>query len=461
MEIDLGRPNAKQDLFLMDHHRHVGYGGARAGGKSWAVRTKAILLALNYTGIVIMIVRRTYPELEANHIRPIRRMLHIGEPGNPIKYNESKKIITFPANKEGKQSLIIFGYCDREADVERYQGTEVDVLFIDEATMLTEQQIKDLNACVRSTNPDFPLRTYYTCNPGGRGHSYIKRVFIDRQYNADENPDAYSFIQAKVYDNKDLLQAHPEYLAELKALPEARRKAWLEGDWNSFIGQVFTSWRNNPDGYLSRRWTHVIEDFPIDRSWKVYRGFDFGYAKPFSVGWYAVDHYGRMYRFREYYGCTRQPDTGVQMEPREIARNIREIEKNDPNLKGRTIYGIADPAIWQSTTGESIADMMEKEGVYFSRGDHTRLAGLMQCQYRLAFDDEGFPMFYCFRSCKDFIRTVPALIYDDKKVEDVDTTMEDHIFDEWKYVSMENPINPRKSAIWTPPEEDPLDMYKR
>lgn len=454
MVINLGKPNKKQDLFLKDKHRHVAFGGARGGGKSWAVRAKAILLCQRYPGIIVMIIRRTYPELEANHIRPIKKLLHIGTPGCPIKYNESKKIITFPNG-----STILFGYCMSDSDSERYQGTEVHVLFLDEATLLTEQQIKDLNACVRSTEQGYPLRTYYTCNPGGRGHAWVKRIFIDRDYVGRENPDNYSFIQSLVYDNHALMEAHPEYLEELETLPEARRRAWLEGDWNSFVGQVFTEWRNDPSGYMTRRWTHVIEDFDIDPAWKVYRGFDFGYAKPFSVGWYAIDHYGRMYRFKEFYGCTSQPDTGVEMQPREIAKQIKEIEATDPQLRGRHIIGIADPAIWQMTTGESIADMMEREGVYFDRGDHSRLAGLMQCHYRLAFDEDGFPMFYVFRSCRHFIRTIPVLIYDDKKVEDVDTTMEDHIFDEWKYVSMENPLNPRRNTPWTSPEEDPLNIW--
>lgn len=455
MQIDLGRPNAKQDLFLRDHHKHVAFGGARGGGKSWAVRAKAVLLAFKHAGIKIMIIRKSYPELQQNHIRPLRELLKIGMPGNSIKYNDSRKEIQFPNG-----SLILFGYCSNDNDVSRYQGTEVDVLFLDEATHLDEDWIKKLRACVRGVN-EFPKRIYYTCNPGGKGHAFIKRLFIDRDFMADEYPEDYSFIQSMVYDNYALMESDPEYVKQLEALPEALRKAWLEGDWNAFVGQVFAEWRNNPDGYKSRRWSHVVDDFPIDSSWKIYRGFDFGYTKPFACVWIAIDHYGRMILFKEYYGCTRQADTGVQMQPREIAQKIREIEKTDPMLKGRQIIGIADPAIWQMTTGESIADMMEKEGVYFSKGDHTRLAGLMQMHYRLAFDEEGFPMFYVFKSCRNVIRTLPILIYDEKHPEDVDTTMEDHLYDAIRYVCMENPLNPRKSAVWTPPEEDPLNMWQR
>ena len=453
MEIDLGKPNAKQHAALLDHHKHVAYGGSRGGGKSWFVRAKAILLACNHPGITIMIVRRTFPELTANHIRPLKDLLKIGMPGNPIKYNDSRKEVTFPNG-----SMILFGYCANDSDVDRYQGTEVDVLFLDEATQLREEWIQKLRACVRGVN-NFPKRIYYTCNPGGVGHSYIKRLFIDRDYIGDERPEEYSFIQSKVYDNTALMETDPEYLHQLEALPEALRKAWLEGDWNAFVGQVFAEWRNNQDGYQSRRWSHVIDDIDIDGSWKIYRGFDFGYSKPFAVVWIAVDHYGRMFLFKEYYGCTRQADTGVQMEPREIARQIKEIERTDPQLASRHIIGIADPAIWQMTTGESISDMMEREGVYFSKGDHTRLAGLMQLHYRLAFDEEGFPMFYVFKSCKNVIRTLPILIYDEKHPEDVDTSMEDHLYDAIRYVCMENPINPRKNTPWSPPQEDPLNIW--
>ena len=335
----------------------------------------------------------------------------------------------------------------------------MDVLYLDEATQLSEQQIHDLNACVRGTNPEFPLRTYYTCNPGGKGHAYIKRLFVDRQYIGKEKPEQYSFIQSLVYDNKVLLEAHPEYVDELENLPEARRKAWLYGDWNSFVGQVFVEWRDDPNHYQDRRWTHVIDDFPVDSSWKIYRSFDFGYAKPFSVGWYAVDHVGKIYRIREYYGCTGEPNVGLMITPQEIARTIREIESTDPNLKGKQISGIADPAIWDKSHGESIAEMMEQERIYFSPGDHARLAGKMQFHYRLAFDSMGIPMFYCFKSCRNFIRTIPILIYDEKKVEDIDTTLEDHIYDEARYLFMEHPINPRKAEQKIMPAEDPLNQW--
>lgn len=460
MEINIDAPNEKQKLFLMDKHRHLAFGGARGGGKSWALRTKAVLLATKHPGITIMIIRKTYPELTTNHIRPLKKLLNIGVKGNPIQYNESKKELRFPNG-----SMISFGYCNTESDTDRYQGTEVDVLFLDEATQLTEQQIKDLNTCVRGIN-GFPKRTYYTCNPGGKGHGYIKRLFIDRQFVEDEYPEDYSFIQSLVYDNDVLMKADPEYLRSLEALPEAKRKAWLEGDWNSFVGQVFTEWRNDPEHYKDKQWTHVIEPFDIPPSWKIFRGYDHGYAKPFSVAWYALDHDGVLYRIHEFYGCTREANTGLQLTVQEIAKRIREIESTDPNLVGRKIMGIADPAIWGTSTGESIEDMFNKCGVYNNKGSNNRLHGLMQWHYRLAFDEHGYPMFYTFNTCPHFIRTIPILIYDEKNVEDIDTDLEDHIYDETRYVFMEHPLNPRKDhkrfkAADPLPPDDPLNIFKK
>ena len=270
------------------------------------------------------------------------------------------------------------------------------------------------------------------------------------------------FIPSRVYDNRHLLEADPYYIANLSLLNEADREALLNGNWDTFSGQVFTEWTDNPEHYAvnDQKYTHVIDDFRIPDSWTIYRGFDFGYAKPFSVGWYAVDHDARIYRIREYYGCTDIPDTGVRLRVQDIAQNIRDIEDNDTNLKGKHIYSIADPSIWDGSRGESIADMMAKYQVYFSPGVNDRIPGKMQYHYRLAFDEIGIPMLYVFRSCKHFIRIIPNLVYSDVRVEDIDTTQEDHIYDECRYVLMEHPINLRRYEPPMPPAEDPLNLYR-
>ena len=267
-----------------------------------------------------------------------------------------------------------------------------------------------------------------------------------------------------VFDNKILLENSPEYQTRLASLPDAERAALLYGDWNGFSGQVFTEWRNDPDSYHERRGTHVISPFRVPREWKVYRSFDWGYSRPFSVGWYAEDKDGVLYRIRELYGCTGTPNEGVRWNASRVASEIRRIEEEDENLRGRHIGGIADPAIFQKNGGESIGEIMEKHGVYFDRADNSRIAGKMQVHNRLAIDGEGRARLYVFSSCRNFIRTFPCLVYDSTDVEDVDTTGEDHIYDELRYMCMERPIKARRSEresrLILTGGSDPLDLYR-
>lgn len=320
---------------------------------------------------------------------------------------------------------------------------------------------------MRTTRTDFDTRIYYTANPGGAGHEFIKRRFIDRKFKENENPEDYVFIPATVYDNKVLMEADPDYIKMLEALPPHKRRAHLEGDWNVYEGQVFEEFRDYPQHYIDRRYTHVIEPFDIPESWKIYRSFDFGYAKPFSCAWWAVDYDGRLYRILELYGCVpNEPDTGVKWTPNEIFKEIRRIEDEHKWLRGKSIQGVADPAIWNAEYGESIAETAEKYRIYFDKGDNKRIAGWQQLHYRLQFDEEGIPMMYIFKNCKGFIRTLPLLQYDENKPEDVDTKQEDHIADETRYMCMANPIKPvktkeRKIQVFDPlsTDEGVIDKY--
>lgn len=466
MEFKLPTPSPKQELFLLDEHRHVGFGGARGGGKSFAVRLKAIILALIYSGIKIMIVRKSFPELVANHIKPLKEILKIGTPDAVAKYNDSKKEMTFPNGSE-----ILFRYCDTEKDVDRYQGTEVDIMFLDEATQLSEEQIKKLCACVRGVN-DFPKRTYYTMNPGGKGHGYIKRLFIDKLYENGEYPEEYSFIQSLVTDNKALMESNPEYIRELEALPPKLRKAWLEGRWDVFEGAFFEEFRATPEpqkchdagiteeeALIEHRWTHVIKPFDIPKDWKIYRSYDWGYGKPFSCGWWAVDYEGCAYRILELYGCTGTANEGVKWSNKEQFDKIAEIEREHPYLKGKRIQGVADPSIWDGSHGISAAEEAEKHQLWFTKGINDRIAGWMQVHERLRFDENGKAMMYFFENCKDSIRTMPLMMYDEHKPEDLDSDLEDHACDEIRYFCMMRPIAPRKIEEKVKPMHDPLNQY--
>lgn len=329
--LTIGQPNEKQKQFLACRKKYIAFGGARGGGKSWAVRAKAKLLALRYAGIRLLIIRRTLPELESNHIRFLRQELF-----GIASYNRTDKCFNFPNG-----STIAFGYCASDGDLDRYQGAEFDVLFLDEATQLKEEWIRRLTACVRGAN-DFPKRVYFTCNPGGQGHGYIKRLFIDRRFEPGENPDDYVFIPARVTDNTALLRCQPDYIRQLEALPKRLREAWLEGKWNLFEGQFFEEFTDDPVHYADRRFTHVIAPFDIPRTWSVYRSYDFGYARPFSCAWWAVDFDGVAYRILELYGCTATPNEGVRWTPERQFAEIRRIAVYGCLFIGKGAYGVVD-----------------------------------------------------------------------------------------------------------------------
>ena len=445
--LTISPPSEKQIQFLEAETKHIGFGGARGGGKSWSVRTKAKLLALNYAGIRILIVRRTYPELINNHINILRtELLGIA------KYNDKDKVLKFVNG-----STINFTYCDNDKDLDRLQGVEYDVIFLEEATQLSEHQMKTITACLRGVN-DFPKRVYYTCNPGGQGHQYIKRIFIERRYEDGEDPADYTFIQSLVGDNKALMESQPDYVKQLEALPPKLREAWLHGSWDIFEGQFFEDFYDRPEHYQDRQYTHVIDPFEIPSDWKIYRSFDWGYNKPFSCGWWVVDPDGRLYRILELYGCQKdQPDVGVKWPTDYQFEQIKRLENEHPWLRGHDIEGVADPAIWQENGGVSTADVAARKHVFFSKGDNSRIPGWMQMHYRMAFDENGIPMLYVFEGCHAFIRTIPTLIYDEHMPEDLDTKGEDHVADESRYMCMLNPITPRIPAEPKPREYDPLD----
>lgn len=461
-------PQPKQIEFLQRGEYEAFYGGAAGGGKSDSLLMEGLrqVHIPHYRGLII---RKTYPQL-SELIDRSGELYPQAFPG--AKFNEGKYVWKFPGGAK-----LYFGSMQYAKDKIKYQGKHYDFIGFDELTHFTYDEYSYLFSRNRPSGPGTWVHMRATGNPGGVGHGWVKSRFITaappkttiwEKYKI-ETPDGKQlemkrnriFIPSSVFDNQELLRNNPEYLASLAMLPESEKRALLYGDWDSFNGQVFKEWRDDPDGYESRRFSHVINPFEIPSHWQVVRGFDFGYAKPFSVGWYAVDEKGVMYRIAEYYGCTGTPNEGIKITPQEIAANIREMERTHPLLKDREIYGIADPSIFDKSRGESVAGMMEQHPYYvlWEKGDNTRLAGKMQFHYRLAFDQEGKSMFYCFKTCKHFIRTIPNLVYDESRVEDIDTNGEDHIYDECRYVFMSKPIaKPRQIERFLPPE-DPLDLY--
>lgn len=412
--IDLKYINPKQIEFFKAKARHIAYGGARGGGKSWAMRTLFLLLAMYYPKLKLLLLRRTLPELKENHILPLLSML-VGI----AKYNADDKAFVFQNG-----SRLKLGYCDNERDIYQYQGQEYDVVGFEEATLFTWAMIQFILTCNRSTRTDFKPRAYYTMNPGGVSHAEFKRLFIDRSFRNSERPDDYLFIPAKVYDNKILMDNNPEYIQTLQDLPEELRKAHLDGDWNVFIGQVFSEWRNS---------LHVVEPFTIPESWPRFRSMDWGYSKPYAIYWYAVDYDGVIYVYREMYGCKdNMPDVGTQETAKEVAKRAKAVDD--------ATCGVADPACWSKTgnEGPTVAETFAVEGVAWVPADHDRIQGKMQVHLRLK--EQKVKV---FSTCTHLIRTLPALCYDKHKVEDVDSALEDHAYDSLRYGLMSRPYTPR------------------
>ena len=289
-------PQEKQAQFMKRGEYEALYGGAAGGGKSDALLAEA-LRQVNipcYRGIIF---RKTYPQLTELEDRSAA----IYRAAYPkAKYNKTKHCWSFPSGAK-----IYFGAMQRSKDKLNYQGKHFDFVGFDELTQFSWEEYSYMFSRNRPGGEGTRVYIRATANPGGPGHSWVKQRFITageplkpiNEQHTVYKPDGTEvkikrsrvFVPASVFDNEKLLKNDPAYLASLSMLPTAEKKALLYGDWDSFSGQVFSEWRDDPVHYEDRLWTHVIKPFEIPKHWVIVRGFDFGYTKPFSVGWYAVD----------------------------------------------------------------------------------------------------------------------------------------------------------------------------
>ena len=443
------------------------YGGAAGGGKSDALvmeATRQVNIS-HYKGIIL---RKTFPQLS----ELIEKSLNYYPKAFPgAVYNSSEHTWKFPSGAK-----IVFGSMQHSRDKLNYQCKAYDFIGFDELTHFTYDEYIYLLSRNRPNGPGTRCYMRASANPGGIGHGWVKNRFITAGKPMETiwepvkvvKPDgslykkwmSRIFVPSSVFDNQKLLENDPNYLARLASLPESEKKALLYGDWDSFSGQYFNEWRDNPDGYQNRIATHVIDPFEIPDGWTIHRSFDWGYNKPFSCGWWAIDYDGVAYRILELYGCTGTPNQGVKWTADKVFKEIAKIEREHRWLKGKHIHGVADPAIFAEDGGPSIADTARKYGVYFDRGDNQRIPGWMQLHYRLTFDENGYPMMYIFSNCKACIRTLPTLVFDENKVEDLETkTSEDHVADEMRYFCMSRPIKPRMTEAPDTYKSNPMYLF--
>lgn len=449
-QVVVWEPQPRQSAFITCPADDVGFGGARGGGKSDAVIGDWIAHEHMYGQHAIgMAIRRERTQL----VELIERAKSVLQPLG-YKWHEQDKKFTGP-----KGGRLRFAYLEHDSDADAYQGHGYSRIYVEEAgTFPNEAPINKLAATLRSGH-GVPCQMKMTCNPGGPGHQWVKaRYRLDAHPNGFEvfeyeftNPFTKAkivkrrvFIPSKVTDNTFL---GDDYVANLYQVGnEALVRAWLNGDWSIVEGAFFDCWESEK---------HVVRPFEIPDDWLRFRSADWGSAHPFSVGWWAVagDELaveglrvprGALVRYREWYGAS-SPNVGLKLTAEDVARGIKERE-----APGETIaYSVLDPAAFAVDGGPSIAERMAREGVFFRRADNKRVSqrgamgGWDQVRARLQGQD-GRPMLYVFSTCRDTIRTLPALQHDQHRPEDVDTDGEDHAADDVRYACMSRPWIPKQ-----------------
>ncbi len=416
------------------------YGGAAGGGKSDFLLGDFLQDVPTYgqawRGVMF---RRTYPELEELMARA-----HEIYPSTGAQWFEKNKLWAWPNG-----AVLRMRYLERDLDALRYQGHQYTFIGFDELTQWASLYgYKYLRTRLRSAHDVPTKRLRSAANPGGPGHQSVKQYFIDPAPGGmvpildPETGLERMFIPARLADNAILSKNDPTYAQRLAgAGSTALVRALLDGDWSVVEGAFFDCWNNA---------RHVVRPFEIPSHWLRFRSMDWGSARPFSVGWWAVVSEvtkigdvtlprGCMVRYREWYGAS-APNVGLKLHAEQVAEGILERERDDD-----VSYGVIDPAAFQEDDGPSIAERMSRIGVTFRRADNARVSqrgamgGWDQLRSRLVGDGDGNPMIVFFSTCSDSIRTIPGLQHDRSKPEDLDTEGEDHAADEVRYACMSRP----------------------
>ncbi len=429
------------------------YGGARGGGKSDFLLGDFLQDVQKYgdtwRGILF---RRTYKQLD--EIIQRSKQLY---PSTGARFLESKDKYYWIWENGAR---LVFRHLESSKDTDEYQGHQYTWIGFDELTHWADDiGYRKLLACNRSAHDVPTKRVRATANPTGVGHSWVKERFVDPAplgYKAIEQEfggiKTYKlFIPAKLQDNKILMENDPSYIANLHQVGSKELvRAWLDGDWDVQLGSFFSS--------LTRK-VHGVPPFPIPKHWLKFRSMDWGYSKPFSVGWWTVSDgeivklidergnkvkrsfpVGALIRYREWYGAS-GANKGLRLENKEIARGILKRELQDEEIT----YGHAGTDMFDRSknNGISIAEEMAEEGVIWEPAKTDRISGWQQVRSRLkgVEIEKGhyLPMLYAFNTCDAWFRLMSMQQHDERRAEDLDTNGEDHIADETRYGCMSRP----------------------
>lgn len=431
----------------------VFFGGARGGGKTESSIGDWLEHSARYGEAAVGIfVRRRFKQLSEVIARTKQIFPKLG-----AKYNETKS-----EWKMANGARLRFVYLERDSDAEEYQGHSYTRVYIEEATNFpSPYPINLLKATLRSAT-GVPCGMRLTGNPGGPGHHWVKKRYItpcpqgykviveEEELIIDGVKTTVAidrvFIPSLITDNSEIMRNDPAYILRLRQVgSETMVRAWLLGDWDVIDGAFFTEWDEKVH-VLPLEWVGKIPQSALR-----FRAFDWGSYRPFSVGWYAVSDgtwglpKGALLKYREWYGAV-EDNKGLKMTADLVAKGIVERERGE-----RIRYGVADPSIFIRDGGPSIAETMAIHRCSWRRGDNKRLSGAELFRQRLSGEldpatGKWIPMLYFVECCEDTIRTIPLLQHDDKKMEDIDTTMEDHAYDETRYAIMSRPWVPRVQA---------------
>ena len=423
------KPNdGPQSDFLAASEREVFYGGARGGGKSYAMLVDPLRYCDKQKHRALLI-RRTMPELRdlINHSQQLYPKAYPG-----AKWREQEKEWKFPSG-----ARIEFGYAENLTDALRYQGQSYTWIGIDELPQYPTQDIYNfLRSSLRSVDPDIPVFMRATGNPGNVGSQWVKEVFVDpaepnTKFDIDiKTPTGVKkisrrFIPAKLQANPDLIQTD-DYYAMIASLPEVQRKQFLDGNWEAFEDSSFPEFNKD---------LHIVKSFDIPRNWMKFRAADWGYSSPACCLWFAIDFDNNIFVYRELYTKKLTADL--------FAQKVVELEDGE-----YIRYGVLDSSTWarRGDIGPSIAETMIQEGCRWrpsDRSPRSRIAGKLEIHKRLKLDENtGYPSLFVLDNCVNLIRTLPMLPTDKNNPEDVDTHAEDHAYDALRYGCMSRPVHP-------------------
>lgn len=382
----------RQKAFIDAKSDEVLFGGAAGGGKSFGQLIDAMLFALRYAGSRQLILRRTFVELDRTLVFGALALY----PKALYSYCLSRRVGTFTNG-----STIEFGYCDSKADALRYQSAEYDVIRFDELTHFTEEIYTYLISRVRGAN-SFPKQVKSTTNPGGLGHEWVKKRFID----AGESEKEFAtptgtriFLKAGIRDNYFLMKSDPHYLKRLENLCESDRRALLEGEWNIESGRYFSEWSER---------LHVTASFEIPTTWR--RFFVMDYGLDMLAGFFiALDETNRAYVYKEIY---------------ESGLIISEVAKRILSEGEQTELNFAPPDLWnrRQESGISAAELFLQNGLELTKAPSDRVNGWLVMKEWLKPQEDEFgslsSRIVFFPVCKNAIRTIGAILRDEKNPND-------------------------------------------